>query len=722
MPGFCYNGGMMLVDVVVESQAIALNMTFSYFSVHPVQAGCRVKVNFANRDCAAMVMRAQPLTQELRDHFAAQGITLKPIKAIIDTYPVLDHERLKLATVVAEETLSNPMLVVQSMLPKALKAQLSAPQPPSHRVVELIDTPIKATPRQMAIVDVLRHGPQPYMTIKADYGSAIDTLIKNGKVAVREEIKTYHARVVETVEATYALSTPQVEALKAIRNAQQTAVCLYGPTGSGKTEVYLTLAKQIADEGKQVVILVPEIGLTPQMIERVQARFGEEVIVYHSHLSDSQRYLQYQRVVDRTSSIVVGTRSAIWLPFTDLGLIVMDEEHDSSYKQDSAPRYHARDVALMRAKHFEAKVILGSATPSFETYARAQKGVYGLVTLPTRISGILPKVRVIAPDYRSNLILAPQTQTHIQARLDKHEQVVILLNRRGYAPIYQCVSCFTALSCPHCDRLLNVHTAQQVLKCHACDYTIPMVKDCPTCGNTTLRMLGVGTQRVESELQRLFPSARIARMDSDVTSAKGAHERILSAFERGETDILLGTQMIAKGLDNPQVTLSVILDIDKSLLRTDYRSVEAAFDLMVQAAGRSGRGSEVGEVIVQSALQDHYALQQAIRHDFPAFYATEMMYRHAGQNPPYTYLITVTLSHRDAAVAYDEAQHLLGIWKSSCTVLGPGDLGKIADHHRMRLILKSKDLGALRLLVRQTLQTEKLKSTWMADVNPLNTL
>ena len=722
MPGFCYNGSMNLVDVVVESQAVSLNMTFSYLSAQPLVAGCRVKVNFANRDCAAMVMRVVPFTDELQAQFDAQGITLKPILAIIDQVPVLDHERLQLALIVAEETLSNPMLVIQSMLPKALKPQLSAPQPPKHRVVELREVPNKSTPKQNLVVDALRRGPQPYTSIKNTYGTAIDTLIKNGSVVVRDEVKTYRSLPVEAIPASYNLSEPQIQALEAIRTSKQPVVCLYGPTGSGKTEVYLTLAKAVVEAGKQVVILVPEIGLTPQMIGRVQARFGEDVIVYHSHLSDNERFLQYQRVLHRESLVVVGTRSAIWLPYADLGLIVMDEEHDTSYKQDSAPRYHAKTVAIHRAKTFGAKVILGSATPSFETYARAKKGVYDLVELPSRISGLLPKVRIIAPDYKANLIFAPQTQGLIQTRLDQHEQVVILLNRRGYAPIYQCVSCFSALSCPHCDRLLNVHTAQQVLKCHACDYTIPMVKACPTCGHSTLRMVGVGTQRVESELKRLFPRARIARMDSDVTSAKGAHERILGAFERGETDILLGTQMIAKGLDNPKVTLSVILDIDKSLLRTDYRSVEAAFDLMVQAAGRSGRGERAGEVVVQSALNDHYALQQAIRHDFPAFYTTEMTYRHAGQNPPYTYLITLTLSHRDAAVAYAEAQHLAKLWTTQCTVLGPADLGKIADIYRMRLILKSKNLVALRTMVRQTLSSEKLKSSWMADVDPLTTL
>jgi primosomal protein N' (replication factor Y) len=713
---------MNLVNVVVESQAIALNMTFSYLCAEPVKEGCRVKVNFAGRTCAAMVMSVEPWTEELKDRFDKQGIALKTVSAVIDRFPVLEEERLKLAMTVAEETLSNPMLVIQSMLPKALKAQLAAPEPPKHRVVELNAEPSKPTPKQALILDALRSGPQPYTSLKHEFGGALDTLIKNGVVSASEQIKTYRTLPVEAVEATYALSDPQREALIAIQNASQRVVCLYGPTGSGKTEVYLTLAKQLADEGQQVVILVPEIGLTPQMISRVQARFGEDVIVYHSHLSDSERYLQYQRVINKESSVVVGTRSAIWLPFTNLGLIVLDEEHDASYKQDSAPRYHARDVAIHRATTFNAKVILGSATPSFETYARAKKGVYGLVNLPSRISGVLPSVRVIAPDYRANLILAPQIQALIQSRLDRHEQVIVLLNRRGYAPIYQCVSCFTALSCPHCDRLLNVHTAQQVLKCHACDYTIPLVNTCPTCGHSALRMVGVGTQRVESELQRLFPSAHIARMDSDATSAKGAHERILSAFERGETDILLGTQMIAKGLDNPKVTLSVILDIDKSLLRTDYRSVETAFDLMVQAAGRSGRGEEVGEVVVQSALKDHYALQLALRHDFPSFYATEMSYRQAGQNPPYTYLVTVTLSHKEAQTAYQEAQHLASLWNGQCTVLGPGDLGKVADIYRMRLILKSKDLNALRTMVRQTLQTEKLKSSWMADVNPLTTL
>lgn len=719
----CYNGSMYLIDVYIEHKTIKLNSRFSYLSQAVIQRGTRVKVNFHNQSCIAMTVACQPFTPELQKRYEDEKIALKEILEVVDPSPILNEELLALGETVALESLSSVMACYQSMLPKMLKPNSAYREARVETMAHLDHEPQKITEKQLAVLDELRLEDRILSVLRKEFGSAVNTLIKNGFVTTYEREMTYQAKPFEKVAMPYELSEAQKNAYEAILNSPKNILCLYGPTGSGKTELYLKLAEDAMIKGKQALILVPEIALTPLMIKRVQDRFGQDVIVYHSHLSDHERYLQYQRVLTKESLVVVGTRSAIWLPFDKLDLIVLDEEHDHSYKQENAPRYHSRDIAIHRAKSFGCKVILGSATPSFETYARALRGVYGLVSLPKRISGILPKVTVIPPDLRFNPIFSPKAVMAIQDRLQLNQQVLILLNRRGYAPIYQCLSCFSSVSCPHCDRLLNIHRESGQLKCHSCDYTTPLIKVCPVCGHDELRMIGIGTQKVEAELKKLFPQAKVIRMDSDSTTGKDSHARLLGAFENHEADILLGTQMIAKGLDIPNVTLSLILDIDKSLLRTDYRSVEDAFDLMVQAAGRSGRGQIQGEVLFQSALKDHYAIQMAIRHDYPAFFNKEMSYRKLGQNPPYSYLIYITLTHKDPEQCAQEAFEMLENLRSKkVDVLGPSDLGKLKDLARFRLIVKGKDLDQIRNAVASVIYDKALKSDVSADVNPMAVL
>ena len=714
---------MYLCDVYIEHKTIKLNTRFSYLSAEPILKGTRVKVNFHNQSCIAMVVACQSFTNELQSRYEADGITLKEIQEVIDSSPILNDELLALGETVALESLSSVMACYQSMLPKMLKPNSAFREARVETMAHLDHEPTKITDKQKVVLDELRLEDKPLSILRKEFGTSINTLIKNGHVSTYEREMTYKSRPFEKNLAPYELSEAQNLAYHAIKSAPQQVICLYGPTGSGKTELYLKLAEDAMVSGKQALILVPEIALTPLMIKRVQDRFGQDVIVYHSHLSDHERYLQYQRVLTQESLVVVGTRSAVWLPFDHLDIIVLDEEHDHSYKQENAPRYHSRDIAIHRAKFFGCKVVLGSATPSFETYARALKEVYALVTLPRRISGILPTVTVTPPDYRFNPILSPKSVIAIQNRLNQNQQVIILLNRRGYAPVYQCLSCFSSLSCPHCDRLLSVHRDSNRLKCHSCDYQTPLIKTCPVCGHDELRMVGMGTQKVEAELKRLFPSAKVIRMDSDSTTGKDSHERFLRAFENHEADILLGTQMIAKGLDIPNVTLSLILDIDKSLLRTDYRSVEDAFDLMVQAAGRSGRGQIQGEVIFQSALKDHYAIKLAMSHDYPSFFNKEMSYRKLGQNPPYSYLIYVTLNHKDEDTAQQEAFAMYETLKAKAVeVLGPSDLGKLKDVYRYRLIVKGKDLDMIRTTVASVIYDKALRSEVIADVNPMAVL
>lgn len=704
---------MHRVHLVLEHRTLRLNQTYTYLAEETCQAGMRVLVEFGHQELTGFVIKT-----EEHDAYGETEFDLKPILKQIDFEPILNTELLELGQWMAHETLAPVVSCYQAMLPKLSTIKTLKQSVKTERFVVRTALTIDLNERHQAIVDAVSLK-QAYSPLKKRYGSAVDTLIRKGVLACVIEEAQYRPHHPEKSSQAPKLSKDQHNALDHIRNSTK-PVCLLGATGSGKTELYLALAQEALANQKQALILVPEIGLTPQMVDRVQKRFGQDVIVYHSHLNANERYQQYQRVKTGEQTVVVGTRSAIFLPFQHLDLIVIDEEHDNSYKQESHPRYHTKDIALRRAQTHHAKVVLGSATPSFETYARALKEVYTLVTLKQRVVGELPIIHTITPSKFQRTILAKETQTAIQTRLDAHQQVIILLNRRGYAPILQCLECGEAVQCPSCDRLLHVHSVDAKLKCHACGYQSSILKQCPHCHSTHLRMLGVGTQRLEEELKSLFPSAKVARLDKDTTQTKHAHRRILEDFSQGHSDILIGTQMIAKGLDIPNVTLSVILEIDQSLLRPDYRSIEEAFDLVVQTAGRSGRSDHKGEVIVQTRLPKHYAIQWAQKHDYVSFFNQEMKYRHAGQNPPYTYLITVTLISLKPQSAMNPLYQLTQYATDTIKILGPSDLGKLQNRYRARCILKGKDVEEMRLHLERVLPECALTSDvdWVIDVNP----
>lgn len=704
---------MHRVHLVLEHRTLRLNQTYTYLAEETCQAGMRVLVEFGHQQLTGFVIKTEAYDAKEETEFE-----LKPILKQLDFEPILNEELLDLGLWMAHETLAPVVSCYQAMLPKLSTIKTVKQTVKTERFVVRTNTTVSLNERHQTIYDAVTIN-QSYTALRKRFGSAVDTLVRNGILEIVTQEARYRPHHPEASTHAPKLSKDQHEALDRIRNSTK-PVCLLGATGSGKTELYLALAQEALANQKQALILVPEIGLTPQMVDRVQKRFGQDVIVYHSHLNDNERYQQYQRVKSGEQTVVVGTRSAIFLPFQNLDLIVLDEEHDNSYKQESHPRYHTKDIALKRAITHHAKVVLGSATPSFETYARALKDVYALVTLKQRVVGELPILHTITPSKFQRTILAKETQNAIQSRLDSHQQVIILLNRRGYAPILQCLECGEAVQCPSCDRLLHVHTVDSKLKCHACGYQSPILKQCPKCHSTHLRMLGVGTQRLEEEIKSLFPNARLVRLDKDTTQTKHAHRTILESFTQGEADILIGTQMIAKGLDIPNVTLSVILEIDQSLLRPDYRSIEEAFDLVVQTAGRSGRSNHKGEVIVQTRLPKHYAIQWAQKHDYVSFFNQEMQYRHAGQNPPYTYLITVTLISSKPQSAMNPLYQLTHYSTDTIKILGPSDLGKLQNRYRARCILKGKDLEEMRLHLERVLPECALTSDvdWVIDVNP----
>lgn len=437
---------------------------------------------------------------------------------------------------------------------------------------------------------------------------------------------------------------------------------LHGVTGSGKTEVYLQAIQQCLDQGREAIVLVPEISLTPQMVERFKGRFGDAVAVMHSRLSQGERYDEWRKIGLKQVSVVIGARSAVFAPFANLGLIIIDEEHESSYKQEESPKYHARDVAIERASRHGAAVVLGSATPSLESFAKtadaspegretnAHDAPYRLLTMASRVEGRpLPAVHVV--DLREELKSGNRSMFSrglfeaIGQRLERREQTVLLLNRRGYSTFVMCRSCGFVVQCPHCDISLTYHQVSRTMRCHYCGFSQPEPKTCPSCDSEHIRYFGTGTQRVEEELGKLFPGIRVIRMDVDTTSEKGAHERLLNRFRDRQADVLLGTQMVAKGLDFPDVTLVGVIAADTVLHLPDFRAAEKTFQLLTQVAGRAGRHRLPGEVFIQTYTPEHYSIVTASGHDYEAFLARELEMRRLRGYPPYNELVLVTLSH-----------------------------------------------------------------------------
>lgn len=456
---------------------------------------------------------------------------------------------------------------------------------------------------------------------------------------------------------------------------------LEGITGSGKTEVYLQAISHVLDEGKTAIMLVPEISLTPQTVTRFKRRFGDKVAVLHSGLSQGEKYDEWRKIERREAQVVVGARSAVFAPLENIGLIIIDEEHETSYKQDESPRYHARDLAIWRGAYHHCPVLLGSATPSLESRARAQKNVYHLLTLTQRASdnAILPTVSVV--DMRRELkkgvtgSFSGPLLNELRHRLEKKEQSVLMLNRRGYSSFMMCRDCGYVLPCPNCDISLTLHMDTKSMKCHYCGHEEPIPQCCPICDSTKIRYYGTGTQKVEEELQELLPDAKILRMDVDTTRKKGSHERLLQQFEAQEADILLGTQMIAKGLDFPNVTLVGVLNADTALNLPDFRSSERTFQLLTQVSGRAGRGDKLGQVIIQTFNPEHYAIVLSKEQDYEAFYQHEMILRRQGKYPPYYYTVQLVVSHEEEIQAAKKMHEIAHKLKSALSpqaiILGP---------------------------------------------------
>ncbi|MGW8047086.1 primosomal protein N' [Staphylococcus shinii] len=542
--------------------------------------------------------------------------------------------------------------------------------------------------------------------------SSIDTLMRKGFVEKYDAIverDPFETRVFEQDQKQQLTDDQQAaydSILENIRARQQRTYLLHGVTGSGKTEVYLQTIEEVLKLGRQAMMLVPEIALTPQMVLRFKRRFGDEVAVLHSGLSKGERYDEWQKIRDGKASVSVGARSSVFAPFKNLGMIIIDEEHESSYKQEDYPRYHARDIAQWRSQYHKCPLILGSATPSLETYARAEKGVYELLSLPNRVNQqALPEIEIV--DMRTELssgnrsMFSEQLRKSIQQRLDRNEQIVLFLNRRGYASFMLCRDCGYVPQCPNCDISLTYHKSTDQLKCHYCGHQEVPPNKCPNCESEHIRQVGTGTQRVEELLQEAFQEARIIRMDVDTTTRKGAHEKLLDDFGAGKGDILLGTQMIAKGLDFPNITLVGVLNADTMLNLPDFRASERTYQLLTQVSGRAGRHEKEGQVIIQTYNPEHYAIKDVQANDYIAFFNKEMNYRKMGKYPPYFFLINFTVAHKEMKKVMEASKNIHKILLQHLTdkalVLGPSPaaLSRINNEYRFQILVKYKSEPAL---------------------------
>jgi len=514
----------------------------------------------------------------------------------------------------------------------------------------------------------------------------VNFFVEQGAVTIVQKEVQRSAAYFEGIEASQPLelNPEQRQARDAVVSAiggHQPPFLLQGITGSGKTEVYLQIIQGALDKGKTAILLVPEISLTPQMTERFIARFGEKVAILHSGLSNGEKYDEWRKVERGDAQVVVGARSAIFAPLKNLGVMIIDEEHEATYKQDSNPRYHAREVAILRAQYNQAVLVLGSATPSLESRARAGKGVYQHLRLTQRANPLatIPEVQVI--DFRDYIgqnetsNFTPPLLEAIQDRLAKKEQVVLMLNRRGYSSFVMCRECGTVDTCPNCDISLTLHMDTKTMNCHYCGFSKDIPQVCPNCKSRSIRYYGTGTQKAYDELAELFPQARILRMDVDTTRKKGSHQALLDQFGRGEADILLGTQMIAKGLDFPNVTFVGVLNADTALNLPDFRSSERTFQLLTQVAGRAGRAEKAGQVLIQSYNPQHYAIRFAKDQDYEGFYAYEMGIRRQLGYPPYYFTIGITLSHKKEEEVVKRAYEVMNILRSGLSetskILGP---------------------------------------------------
>lgn len=695
----------MYALVLVE---IGVKNVDKYFTYHipdnledKINIGIRVKVPFNTREISGFVIQ---IINEIEDN----NYEVKDILEVIDNEEVLNLELLKLGEYISSKTLCSMITAYQTMLPKALKANHKVAMKPKNEVIAVLNKDVSEIYEYISIcsykkqVEILKSIIENgSVKVVSSNVSSITSLANKGLIkTLSREVYRYNDKAIENKHTVF-LNEEQSKVVKEVIDNLNTnnTYLLKGVTGSGKTEVYMHIIKEVIDRGMQAIMLVPEISLTPQIVSRFRQRFNNEVAVLHSGLSDGERYDEYRKIKKGLVKIVVGARSAIFSPFQNLGVIIIDEEQVTSYKQENNPRYHTRDVALFRCKYHNCPLVLGSATPSLESYARAKKGVYKLLTLNKRANNkLMPEIRIVdmKKEIRNNYHnISLELENAIKEKLDKKEQIIILLNRRGYSSMLTCKDCGEVIKCPNCDISLTYHKTSNTLRCHYCGYGTKVQDRCPSCYGRSLTMYGLGTEKLEEELVKKF-NARVVRMDLDTTTSKKAHSKIIKDFLEQKYDILVGTQMIAKGLDFPNVTLVGVINADASLNIPDFRSSEYTYQLLSQVSGRSGRDKKEGIVIIQTLNPEHYSIKYAKDHDYDGFFNYEMSIRKKLGYPPYYYLTLIKILSRDYQLCMKEAnkvgEFLRKNLPSDVIVLGPSIAStfKVNNIYHFQCIIKYK--------------------------------
>jgi primosomal protein N' (replication factor Y) len=724
----------MYASVLIEYEVKKLDQTFTYHIPESlssiIKKGMKVYVPFGNSKIYGIVediMDTCDTTYEIKD-----------IIDIVDPYLILNTELMMLANFLSTKTLCTKMTAYQTMLPASLKVKKQVHNYNKYdEFIYLISKNkaveyIKNHPRRSTHIKVLEDLLIKDGKKKENYSSkSINELIKEG-IIKKEKVSTYRIKK-EGTNSIKELTKDQYNVYKDIIDNKDiyNTYLLYGITGSGKTEVYIKLIKDIVNNKKTALVLVPEISLTTQIAKRFYDAFSSDVAILHSALSEGEKYDEYLKILRGEVHVVVGTRSAIFAPLSNLGIIIIDEEDSSSYKQDNNPRYHARDMAIFRAKYNNIPLLLASATPSLESTSRAIKGVYKLLVLKKRVGkAILPRILIVDMNKeikRNNQIFSDLLKEKIKEKLAKKEQIILLLNRRGYSTFITCSNCGFTYKCPNCDISLTYHKTTNNLICHYCGYMVQMHCQCPKCREKALNYYGLGTEKLEAKLCELFPTAKVVRMDQDTTRKKGAHEKIIESFKNEEYDILLGTQMISKGLDFPKVTLVGIINADTTLNIPDYRSSENTFSLLSQVAGRAGRSNLLGEVVIQTFNPDNFVIGCVATNSYDSFYKLEMSFRHRLKYPPYYYLVSVKVIGKDYETVMQDARkakdYLDKNLENTSIVLGPttASVFKFNNNYRMQIIIKykfDKKLSAtLKDLDRMFVQNKN--SYLEIDFNPL---
>lgn len=716
----------MIIGVLVELSNKNIDRVFDYSVpdcfLDKIKLGIRVKVPFGKMELEGFVV-------EVKD---SSDVEVKDILDVIDDEAILNSELLELGKKMQEDTLSTLISCYQIMLPKALKAKNGQVINKKFYTYYYLNKDIvcygKLSTSQEKIINLCMEKEYVLRKELVDISlSSLNTLIKKN-ILLEKKLEHYRLSYNEKIEPKKELTNVQRSVVdEVLANTGYYPYLLFGVTGSGKTEVYMELIEDALNKGKTSIVLVPEISLTPQMVLRFQKRFGDNIAAIHSALSDGEKYDEWRRIVSGEAKIVIGARSAIFAPLNNIGMIIIDEEHSDSYKQDdSNPRYNAKDIALLRGKYHNCPVIMGSATPSLEVFARAKKGVFKLLELPNRINGkSLPHINIVDMNEmisKTKGHFSPVLLEAISARLLKNEQIILLLNRRGYSSFVTCKNCGYTFKCPNCDITLTYHKSSRTLRCHYCGYGTKVYDTCPECHEKSINDLGVGTEKVEEELNKLFPESRILRMDFDTTSRKGMHEKMIKAFKNHEYDILLGTQIVSKGLDFDNVTLVGVINADTSLNIPDFRSSETTFSLLAQVAGRAGRSDKEGEVIIQTFNPEHYAIQYTKKHDYLGFYNREMSIRRELKYPPYYYICYVKISGKDNKYIYEESLKITKLFHNkliNMIILGPSPctIFKLNNIYRYGIILKYKKDEDLREVLNKVIEHYKDNRNIKIDVN-----